>query len=69
MLENYDMLWNVIDIKTYGSEVCGHETNNCTAQKKCGANTVSYLRVGPVLQFLPELCNYSHRICTTYREP
>ena len=56
-------------IKIHSSEVPAKKTTNCTLQKTCIATTVSYLRVGPVSQFLPELCIHSHRICMTLGMP
>ena len=40
-----------------------------TTIKICMATTVSYLRVGTVLQFYPELHNHFHWKCTVQRAP
>ena len=43
--------YDVVEIKTHGSELRGQETTKCTPQLKRVATTVSYLRVGTVLQY------------------
>ena len=52
-------------MKTHCSKACGKKkTTNCMAKiKTCVATTVIYLSVGMVLQFFPELYDYSHWIC------
>ena len=44
---------------THGSEACDQDTTKPMPQKIHAATTVSYLCVGTVSQFLPELCNHS----------
>ena len=39
------------DIKTHGSEACGHETMKCTPKLKRRSHYCGYLHVGTVLQY------------------
>ena len=54
------LLWfSSRDIKTHSSKSRDQEATKHTPQIKCVATTVSYLHVGTVMQYLPELCNLS----------